>query len=234
MSTTEIAAIDQTHSARTAPEEPLSDRIYRELRGQIISGTLAQGTRLRERDLAVELGVSRIPLREALPQLEADGYIQTTLRRGAMVTQLTLRDVEDLFDARLGIEVHASRLAAKRVVEGVSPAPIVEALKRSDKALATKNANKIAEANADLHEQIVWITNNDLMAKMMRSISGRYRWIFRMTFTSDSIDSCQEHYELCDAIYAGDADFAGAVSFAHVERGRKPTLDALGSLLPAR
>src|SRR5579862_7591453 len=93
-------------------------RIYEEIRNKIINGDLPPGTRLRERELADELGVSRVPVREALPYLQADGFITLESHRGAIVTELTLRDVRELFDVRLGVEVYAARLAAQRVANG--------------------------------------------------------------------------------------------------------------------
>ena len=68
------------------PNESLSQQVYRSIRGKIINGALPQGSRLRERELAEEFGVSRIPLREAFPQLEADGFIQSSPRAGRPVT----------------------------------------------------------------------------------------------------------------------------------------------------
>ena len=207
-------------------------RIYEEIRNKIISGDLPPGTRLRERELADELGVSRIPVREALPYLEADGFITSQSRRGATVTELTLRDVQELFDVRLGVEVYAARLAARRVADGASPAEVRAAMARAERALADGDAAVIAESNAELHEAIVALADNSLLTAMMRSVFGRDRWIFRMTSDRDPVVACAEHRELCDAIFAGDADFTAATAYAHIERGRQPTLETLKTVLP--
>lgn len=207
-------------------------RVSAEIRNKIISGDLPPGTRLRERDLAEELGVSRIPVREALTHLEADGFITSQSHRGATVTELTLRDVEELFDVRLGVEVYASRLAAQRVASGADPAALREGMARAESALAEGDTGQIAEANADLHEAIVTLAGNSLLSAMMQSVFSRNRWIFRMTSDRDPVVACSEHRELCDAICAGDAGFAVAASYAHIERGRKPTLETLRAVLP--
>ncbi len=214
-------------------DQSLAAKIYTELRSRIISGELPSGSRLRERELAEELGVSRIPLREALPQLEADGFIQTVLRRGAVVRQLTMDDVEELFDVRLGVEVYATRLAARRVAAGASPTALQEAMRKADVALASGEARWIAESNADLHQEIVRLAGNSLLASMTRAIAGRDHWIFRMTSDRDPVIACKEHHELCEAIYAGNEEFAAAISFSHIERGREPTIATLRTILPA-
>jgi DNA-binding GntR family transcriptional regulator len=207
-------------------------RVSAEIRNKIISGDLPPGTRLRERDLAEELGVSRIPIREALTHLEADGFITSQSHRGAIVTELTLRDVQELFDVRLGVEVYAARLAAQRVANGADPAAVREAMARAEYALTAGDAGQIAEANADLHEAIVTLAGNSLLTAMMQSVFGRNRWIFRMTSDRDPVVACSEHRELCDVISAGDADFTAATAYAHIERGRKPTLETLRAVLP--
>jgi DNA-binding FadR family transcriptional regulator len=67
---------------------------------------------------------------------------------------------------------------------------------------------------------------------MTRPIAGRDRWIFRMTSDRDPVVACKEHHELCDAISAGEPDFAAAISYSHIERGRRPTLATLRQVLP--
>lgn len=213
-------------------EQPLTAKVYRELRNRIIAGDLAPGERLRERELAVDLGVSRIPVRQAMPQLEADGFITTRPRRGATVTQLTMRDIDELFDVRLGVEVHATRLAARRVASGVAPIFLRQAMGEADAALASGDPALIAESNADFHEAVVQLADNVLLATMTRRIAGRDRWVFRLTADRDPVVACQEHHELCEAIYAGDEEFAAAISYSHIERGRKPTVDRLRAILP--
>lgn len=207
-------------------------RVYTDIRNKIISGRLPPGTRLRERDLAEELGVSRVPVREALLHLEADSFITSQSHRGATVTELTLRDVQELFDVRLGVEVHAARLAAQRVAGGADPATVRAAMTRAEQALAAGDSGLIAESNAELHETVVELAGNALLTAMMQSVFGRNRWIFRMTSDRDPVVACAEHRELCDAICAGDADFTAASAYAHIERGRRPTLETLRAVLP--
>ncbi|GEM35413.1 hypothetical protein NN3_64200 [Nocardia neocaledoniensis NBRC 108232] len=110
-------------------EEPakksLRDRAYEELRDRIVDLRLSPGQRLVERDLATELEISRIPLREALQLLEREGLVVIVPRQGAIVAPFTVTDVRDLFDVRESLEVLAARLAAgiayRHVASGREP-----------------------------------------------------------------------------------------------------------------
>ncbi|WP_320781998.1 GntR family transcriptional regulator, partial [Streptomyces sp. CRN 30] len=97
-----------------APRGSLCGRAYDTLRRRIVEGELQPGQRLVERDLAAELEVSRIPLREALRLLEADGLVVLVPRRGALVAPFAPADVRHLFDVRESLEALAARLAAGR------------------------------------------------------------------------------------------------------------------------
>ncbi len=211
----------------------LPARVYDELRRRIISGHFPPGTRLRERELAEEFAVSRIPLREALPQLEANGFIRTLPRRGAVVTQLTLRDVEELFEVRLGLEVRAAKKAAERVGQGCSPEPVRLVMERAERAMADGDADEIAVTTAELHQAVVDLSDNALVSTMMRSILGRMQWIFRLTAERDPLVACEEHHGLLDAISDANPDLAAAIAYAHIERGRAPSLATLSQVLPA-
>jgi DNA-binding GntR family transcriptional regulator len=215
------------------PDSTLAAQAYVMLRQRIVSGAYPPGMRLTERNLAEELGFSRVPLREALPQLEADGFITTSIRRGATVTQLTMRDIVELFDVRIGIEVHAAKLAAQHARMGGSTDPLAKVMSRADEVLLGGDSNEITSTNAQLHEEIVRLSNNSLLSAMMRPLVGRMRWVFTMTSDRDPTVQCREHHELVDAIRAGDHDLAASLAYAHVERGRQPTIAALQAFLPA-
>lgn len=87
----------------------VGEMVYAVLREAILSGALANGMKLRQESLAAMIGVSRIPVRSALIQLEADGLVVFTPRRGARVRSLTADMVEQIFDARVLVECHALR-----------------------------------------------------------------------------------------------------------------------------
>ncbi|MET0899853.1 MAG: GntR family transcriptional regulator [Mycobacterium sp.] len=201
----------------------LRERVYDELRARIVGLELSPGTRLIERDLADELEVSRVPLREAMQRLQQDGLVVVVPRQGAIVSPFTVEDVRDLFDVRESLEVLAARLAADRADQNGLDALAVqldtarEATKRHDKPA-------IAAANAGFHTIIVDLAANPLLESILRPLEARTQWLFHLTGDRDPGVQCREHEELLAAIAAHDADRAAESAFHHVHSGRDTSL----------
>jgi DNA-binding GntR family transcriptional regulator len=205
----------------------LSRQIYDRLREGIIRGRYPQGSRLAEQRLAEELQVSRVPLREAVPLLEVDGFVRTLPRRGAVVSQWTVRSAQDLFDLRLCLEVGAARFAARQIARGDSPDPLREVLESSRQGVTTSDAYRIAGDSTRFHETIVELTGNALMRSLMRSVSGRMMWLFYLTSDLDVMDALAGHEELLEAIGSGNERLAESVAYMHIERDRAESMAVL-------
>lgn len=215
-------------------ESPASsaDTARARIRELIISGEFAPGSRLRERDLSQALDVSRVPVREALQQLEAEGFIDASPRRGATVKQFTLRDVNELFEVRLSLEVLAARLAAQAAARGQSSSRLQEMMDQAEDATLRHDHPQIPLINTALHAEIVAMGGNSLLEYSMKPLLGRMQWLFTLTGHRDPQVQCAEHLSLCKAIYDGKPELAAALAFAHVELGREPSLLGLAGHLP--
>jgi DNA-binding GntR family transcriptional regulator len=216
-------------TATDVSEKPdsLSRQIYASVREDIIRGRYPEGSRLAEQRLAQEMDVSRVPLREAVPQLERDGFVRTFPRRGAVVATWDEKTVDDLFDLRLCIEVGAARFAARRVAAGASMTRIDIALKHSQDVVHDRDPYDIAQASTWYHEAIVETADNELMSSLMRSVSGRMMWLFYLTSQLDVEDAFHDHETLRDAVASGNERVAESVAYAHIERDRLPSFAAL-------
>jgi DNA-binding GntR family transcriptional regulator len=210
-------------------KESLSRQTYLELRRGIILGRYPQGSRLAEQRLAEELDVSRVPLREAVPQLEMDGFLETFPRRGAVVSSWDAKRVNDLFDLRLCLEVGAARFAARQVASGRSIRPLADALLHSQNVVHAGDPYEIAQASTSYHEAVVELTDNALMKSLMRSVSGRMLWLFYLTSQLDADDAFEDHVTLCNAIASGNERVAESVAYTHIERDRIPSFSALNA-----
>ncbi|WP_162301564.1 GntR family transcriptional regulator [Nesterenkonia muleiensis] len=220
--------------AETA-DQPLSassaQRIYDQIRSRIILGEIPQGARLPEQKLADELETSRIPMREALSRLDAEGFVELRPRRGAIVTTWTTQDVHHLFDARLAIESTAANKAAQRAGEGADTSALEVALHQSEEEMTGGDDLTFAEANVTFHQALVAMAGNPLTDRLMGSIAGRMAWLFHLTSQRDHEVACREHRSIVDAVRSGNPRLTETLTYSHIEVGRQPSFDVLSTLL---
>ncbi len=201
----------------------LREQVEDEIRERIVSGVYAPGHRLVEDRIAVELGVSRNPVREALRALSLDGFVVALPRRGAMVRRLSEGDVHDLFDVRGSLESLAASLAAQRA--GSHGGASLRAVLAAAQDAMTRGAfDELTALNTDFHEQVVALSANTMLAVLVRSLAWRTRWIFRQSAATRGPESWTEHLHLVEAIEAGDAERAAALAAEHVEAARAAAL----------
>ncbi|TPG37132.1 GntR family transcriptional regulator [Mycolicibacterium hodleri] len=217
-------------NAPVAPPAPaaddrlsLSHYIYSTVRERIILGQYPQGSRLPEQRIGEELNVSRVPLREAVPWLERDGFVHSRPRRGAVVTGWDAKTIDDLFDVRLSLEAGAARYAARQVSLGGPMDALNRTLDEAQRTVAGGDAYAIARTSTAFHEAVVQTSSNELMVRLMQSISGRITWLFFLTSGLPADEAFHDHVLLRDAIASGNERVAESVAYAHIERDRQPT-----------
>jgi DNA-binding GntR family transcriptional regulator len=199
-------------------DRPLRETVRDTLRSRIFEGHYAPGTRLVERDLAAEFSVSRLPVREALRMLRQEGLISDRGARGAEVSTLSPKDVEDLFDVRQSLEVLACRLAAKRATED-DLAYLEGLLDDAEGFLAKGSVMEAHRSNSEFHDAITGIADNNFLKSALEPLQGRMHWLFR--HVSDLPELIREHRELYAAIASGDPDRAAAQSASHIGKYRE-------------
>ncbi|PKI92010.1 GntR family transcriptional regulator [Actinomycetales bacterium SN12] len=207
-----------------------SGRVASWLRDAIIDGIRQPGSRLIERDLAGEFGVSRVPVRDALKVLEAEGLVELRPRTWAVVRKFTLADLVDLDEVREVLEPMAFRLAAERHrPDGLERLRSVlqEAQDCGDRA----DAIAARRAAADFHEVVVALAENGLLADLMKSIRSRLRW--SLVLHDDLAQVTDEHVALFEAVRDRDGERAGALAHAHVESTRRGRLSHATALRDA-
>ena len=198
-------------------DRPLRETVRDTLRTRIFEGHYAPGTRLVERDLAAEFSVSRLPVREALRMLRQEGLISDRGARGAEVSSLSPKDVEDLFDVRQSLEVLACRLAAKRATKD-DLAYLKRLLDNAEAFLAKGSIMEAHRSNSEFHDAITGIADNNFLKSALEPLQGRMHWLFR--HVSDLPELIREHRELYAAIASGDPDKAAAQSASHIGKYR--------------
>ncbi|WP_198037092.1 GntR family transcriptional regulator [Nocardia sp. BMG51109] len=200
---------------------PLRDQICDQLRERICDGRLAPGARLVEQTLADEFGVSRVPVREALRMLLAEGLIITLPRRGAVVTTLTEADLVHLFDIREALEVLAFRLAARNAGAG-DVARLRAILTAAAAATETGDHIAVTRHNTEFHEAVIDIAGNPFLRTTLEPLLGRLRLLIGRGHAHEW--QLAEHLALVDAIERHDTEAVAAAALEHVRVSRERTL----------
>ncbi len=117
------------------------------IREAIVDGRLEPGRRLKEEELARELGISRTPIREALLMLQAEGLVDATPNRGAMVRVHTPEDLDDLYQLRALLEGYAARRAAARISDDRGRRSCGRAATASTRSIPTTNLRELVQEN---------------------------------------------------------------------------------------
>lgn len=195
------------------------------LRERIVRGDLPPGTRLVERTLAESLGVSRVPVRDALNLLKGEGFVTEESRRGVVVTRLSSRDVEELFEVRLALEVLAVRLASERADEA-DLRRLGEILAESKAAIRARDTQRLNHANEDFHDAIIAMAHNHLLTSLHEPLMGRLHWLLRQN--EEPVPLHAEHEQLYRAISSRDPEQATAASRAHIRSSRLMARRILG------
>lgn len=193
----------------------LSKVVGEKIRGQILDGKLRPGERLVEDRLSAELGVSRVPVREALRELSAEGLVRLERNRGASVTEVTPELVAELVEVRALLEGLNARLAAQRhdpaIVKQLS-----EVLKRGNAAAESGSPEQLARLNAEFHERLAEASRNSVLSDMMRSLRERTSLAFALNGRRRAREDWQEHAGVLAAVIAGDSELAALLATRHV------------------
>lgn len=212
-------------SGADAVNATTANRVAAELRRRILHGQITPGSRLKLEELATQLDVSHMPVREALRELESEGLLELFPHRGAVIKGVDARFVRNLYDVRGAIE----GMLTERCAEGVDAAGVRELTALVDaheKAAAGRDSEAILVANRRLHEAINGFANNPEALRMLqrgRVLVDALR--LRYGFGQGRIESIvAEHRTLLRAIERHDAERAGGIARRHCMRARDDLL----------
>jgi len=200
-----------------------TDRIASELRERIFRGELAGGLPLRQEQIAEEFGVSRIPVREALSRLEAEGLVVRSHNRGCTVATLSFADLLESVEIRKALETAALRLAVPKLTAR-DAARAEEILARY--ARATR-PDEWTELNLEFHMTLYRPCGMPRILRMIEELvrgTNRYLRVYISSVAGRDVPM-EEHQAILEAARAGDAKRAVRLLEAHVERTRRMLAD---------
>jgi DNA-binding GntR family transcriptional regulator len=200
------------------------DQAYQTVRDGIISGQYPPSSRITEQEIAEAAGVSRTPVREALRRLHAEGLVEFQANHGAVVTDWSDADADEVFELRAMLESHG----ASRAALNATPAQrqelrdLAEEQHRHSLERGEGHLERIGELNSRFHRRLQEAANSPRLARALAALLEAP--LIMKTFIKyrpqDLERSAVHHLELVRALEAGDPDWAASVMRSHILAAR--------------
>lgn len=203
--------------------ETLPSKIYRILRDAIIKGQLQPGERLVQDDLAKSLGVSRMPIREAIKQLAAEGYVTLEPHKGAIVKQFTIHELEEIYFLRAKFEP----LAAAESLKFMTPQLIEQLHQLNEKMKTTDDTDEYIQLNIQFHHLLIkdcpWEKLNSIIKNLWNGFPQQTPHLLPKQIST----SIAEHDLMLQALKNNNIEQACQLLEKHISRAKRDVLQNL-------
>lgn len=200
------------------------------LRRDIVAGRLPPATRLTEQSLARRHGVSRVPVREALRALAAEGFVESRPHAGSRVASIPFDEADDLFAVREALEISTARRAAQRARALIGrPAPadwlalrreLEDLVDAGDAAVAEDELERLVPINDRFHLAVAELSGSHTLANLLRQLSAKIEWLYALDTFSRGKRLWPDHRRILAAIDSADEALAAEVMGWHVRGSR--------------
>lgn len=199
----------------TVGRQPLSTIVYENIKKAIINGDIVPGTRLTETKTSEQLGVSTTPVREAFRRLESERFVKNIPYKGALVQELSMKEIEEVYQCRLALEV-----AAIELVAGMIDQKGLESLR--DLVEQSKQHSTFSDyeiINTAIHDKVLSYTDNDTMKGMLKQLHEVVYHNRSMYSLNEKrrIENYNEHLRIVEALENRDIDEAKVAMTDHIE-----------------
>jgi len=190
----------------------LKDKVYDGLKSAILSMNVyadPEETRLDERQLSQEFGVSRTPVREAITRLEQEGFVKVIPRRGAFVVRKTKAEILEMITVWAALESMAARLITERASDR-EIASLRKMFATFDNNRVQATIDEYSESNIEFHQAILSMSKCELLNQMVENLLAHMRWIRMRTIAEDdrASRSIIDHMNIIEALEQRDAELA--------------------------
>lgn len=207
----------------------LTEQAADHIASKIISGAYPGGSQIRQDAIASELGLSRIPVREALLKLEADGLVNIISHRGAVVAELTAEDAVDLFEARALLEPHLLRIAIKSATE--ENIRTIESVHDQYTATVENSGDPetLSHLNWELHSSLLGPSKRRRSLALVASLHSSADRYLRLQIKPEAAQrkAIKDHRAILDAYRVGNASEAARVFKKHIVEASREILKVL-------
>ncbi|MBX3071680.1 MAG: GntR family transcriptional regulator [Thermomicrobiales bacterium] len=211
-----MARSPESFSQVESSKRTLQAQIVNYIRDAIVRGDLGPGARLRTEEIAGQFGISRIPVREALHELVAEGFVTVVPQRGAFVAELSVEDLEEIYLLRSSLEPLAARLA----VENLTEALIEHFSAMIDEMEASENDLPLwSDIDLAFHMDLYSAAGRPRLFKMISSLrTNALRYTALYIHSPDYMPIVRVHHrELLDAYLRRDPDLAAQRTREHIQ-----------------
>ncbi|WP_141432639.1 GntR family transcriptional regulator [Bacillus sp. 03113] len=199
----------------------IREHVYRFIKDMILNGEYKSGDRLIERELAEKLNISRTPIREALFRLETQGFVKTVPRKGVVVSDVSEKEVIEVFTILSSLEVLSAKLAAQRM----SPELIAE----FDEKIAELEAFEIGadddyeKKHIDTNYLIYKASQSQKLSEILSGLIEHIQMSASMGYETPGrrSESLREHIDIMKAIRNGEVEMAEYLTKIHIENAKK-------------
>lgn len=205
------------------------DQTLSGLRSAILTGALPPGTRLLQVDLAAQMGVSRMPIRQALLALEREGLVRTDRWRGTIVAPLDADFIRDMYAFRVIVERHVAETLSQR--SDFDSAPVWKVIAAGRRAIASGDINAAIEQDLRFHTMLYDGVGNQVLSSVMHSQWAHMRRVMAVTLTVPKMRTrvWDEHASILDAIDAHDPARAAGEAEAHLQAAGATMVEQLAT-----
>ncbi|WP_448315812.1 GntR family transcriptional regulator [Streptomyces sp. CO7] len=187
------------------------------IRDDIVAGVHERGSRLTEELLARRYGVSRVPVREALRTLEAEGFVVTRRHAGACVAEPTEQEAADLLEMRLLLEPLGAARAAQRRTE--AHLKVLRGLVRLGQERARRGyGEELRSLGGWFHETLAQACGSAALTATLTQLRHKIAWMYALDPLPAPVETWAEHGAIVDAVARGDGERARQVTALHTER----------------
>lgn len=219
---------DVARKFKSSKPKPIALEVHDQLVDAIINGSLRAGEKIVEAELAKALGISRQPIREAFHLLQLQGFIDLFPYRGALIKEITSKEVQDTLEIKMIIEGHATGICAQKLSEA-EHSELRDILAEMELRVGKKKLLDILESNSRFHMKIVKVLNNEKLTRYHESIITSSIRFFTLSFSeSTNWDiSLREHQEILSQIRRRDDRAAKEAAEQHVRNTKERVLSSL-------
>jgi DNA-binding GntR family transcriptional regulator len=204
----------------------LVSQAYEQIRQKILDNHWSPGYQAMEQEVALALGMSRTPVREALIRLQQEGFVEVVPRRGMRVLPVSPSDMREIYEILTALECAAAETVAKRGPSQQELAPLIAATQAMETALGLDDLDAWAAADETFHHALVSLAGNKMLLDTVMGFWDRAHRarMFTLRLRPKPVNSTKEHMQLVDMLARSDAVGAVQVNRAHRERASRELL----------